>query len=147
MDSAAIAGMLRVDSTNTAWLKSEIQRNGWPSPTRVGAAASAAAFLIVQHATHDPAFQRAMLDTIALAFDRGEIDGQSYALLFDRVRTQAGEKQRYGTQAKLKGAKVVFDPIEDSLKVDSLRASVKLPTLAQYRRVLDSVYFGKAAKK
>lgn len=147
MDGPAVASMLRVDSANTTWLKAEIVRNGWPSPTRVGAAASNAAFLIVQHATHDPPFQRAMLDTIALAFEKGEIEGQSYALLFDRVRTQAGEKQRYGTQAKLKGNRVVFDPIEDSLKVDSLRATVKLSTLADYRRVLDSVYFGKAAKQ
>ena len=147
MDGPAVASMLRVDSANTTWLKAETLLNGWPSPARVGAAASNAAFIILQHATHDPPFQRAMLDTIALAFEKGEIEGQSYALLFDRVRTQAGEKQRYGTQAKRKGNRVVFDPIEDSLKVDSLRASVKLSTLADYRLVLDSVYFGKAAKR
>ena len=142
-DSSAMRRMQQVDMENTQWLKDLVAREGWPTTARVGAEASKSAFLILQHAVHDPGFQRMMLDTIAQAFARGEVDGQSYALLFDRVAVQSGQKQRYGSQAQMRGGRIVFDPMEDSTKVDSLRASVGLPPLADYKRVLDSVYFRK----
>lgn len=142
-DSAAVRWMQRVDVENTQWLKDLVAREGWPTTAKVGAEASNSAFLILQHATHDPGFQRMMLDTISQGYARGEVDGQSYALLYDRVTVQAGGKQRYGSQAQLRNGRIVFDPIEDSSKLDSLRATVGLPPLAVYRRALDSLYFGK----
>jgi hypothetical protein len=144
LDPATLGRMEAIDRDNTSWLKEQIREGGWPSPARVGKAASDAALLIVQHATHDRAFQRMALDTVTKLFETGEVDGQAYALLFDRVRSQAGEKQRYGTQARLANGKLVFDPMEDSSKVDSLRQTVGLPPLAVYRRTLDSVYFGRS---
>jgi len=143
LDSSAVRWMQQVDMENTTWLKELVAREGWPTTAKVGAEASQSAFLILQHAVHDPGFQRMMLDTISKAYERGEVDGQSYALLFDRVTVQSGGKQRYGSQAQLRNGRIVFDPMEDSSKVDSLRASVGLPPLAEYRRVLDSVYFRK----
>lgn len=143
IDTVMAREMERIDRDNTTWLKAEIAAHGWPSRERVGESASNAAFLIVQHATHDPAFQAAMLDTLTAAWGRAEVDGQSYALLYDRVQSQAGRKQRYGTQAKFEKGGIVFDPMEDSSKVDSLRQTVGLGTLADYRRVLDSVYIRK----
>lgn len=145
-DSSALRWMQQVDMDNTTWLKDLVAREGWPTASKVGAEAANSAFLILQHATHDVAFQRMMLDTIALGFSRGEIDGQSFALLHDRVAVQSGQKQRYGTQAQIRRDRVVFDPMEDSSKVDSLRATVGLPPLAEYKQVLDSVYFGKARR-
>ena len=143
LDSSAVRLMQQVDIDNTTWLKELVAREGWPTRAKVGAEAANSAFLILQHAVHDPAFQRMMLDTISQAYQRGDVDGQSYALLYDRVTVQSGGKQRYGSQAQIRNGRVVFDPIEDSTKVDSLRVSVGLPPLAEYRRVLDSVYFRK----
>lgn len=143
LDPATISRMEQVDRDNTSWLKDQIRQNGWPSAAKVGKAASDAALLIVQHAVHDPPFQRMALDTVTRLFEKGEVEGQAFALLFDRVKTQAGQKQRYGTQAKMTGRKIAFDPMEDSTKVDSLRQTVGLPPLATYRRTLDSVYLGK----
>jgi hypothetical protein len=145
-DSSALRRMQQVDMDNTQWLKELVAREGWPTTARVGEEASKSAFLILQHAVHDPEFQRMMLDTIAQAFARGEVDGQSYALLHDRVAVQSGGRQRYGSQAQLRNGRIVFSPMEDSSKVDSLRRTVGLPPLAEYRRVLDSVYFRKAPK-
>ena len=147
LDSVLAAEMGRIDRDNVAWLKGAIARHGWPSRDKVGERASEAAFLIVQHATHDPAFQSSMLDTLTEAWARKEIDGESYALLFDRVQTEAGRKQRYGTQASFVKGTIVIDPMEDSTKVDSLRQTVGLGTLVDYRRVLDSVYRAAATKK
>lgn len=142
-DPAAMRLMQQVDMENTTWLKELVARDGWPTAATVGAEAANSAFLILQHAVHDPAFQRMMLDTISRAYARGDVDGQSYALLYDRVTVQSGGKQRYGSQMQIRNGRIVFDPIEDSAKVDSLRASVGLPPLAEYRRVLDSVYLRK----
>lgn len=147
LDPVTIARMEQIDVQNTTWLKDQMRTSGWPSAALVGKAASDAALLIVQHAVHDRAFQRMVLDTVTRAFERGEVDGQAYALLYDRVQTQAGEKQRYGTQAKLSNRQLVFEPMEDSSRVDSLRATVGLPPLAVYRRTLDSVYFGKQSPR
>lgn len=143
LDPAAVRLMQQVDMENTTWLKDLVAREGWPTAAKVGAEAANSAFLILQHAVHDPAFQRMMLDTISQAYARGDVDGQSYALLYDRVTVQSGGKQRYGSQMQIRNGRIVFDPIEDSAKVDSLRASVGLPSLAEYRRVLDSVYLRK----
>lgn len=143
LDPMTISRMEQVDRDNTGWLKDQIRKTGWPSAAKVGKAASDAALLIVQHAVHDPPFQRMALDSVTKLFEKGEVDGKAYALLFDRVKTQAGEKQRYGTQAKMNDRKITFDPMEDSTKVDSLRKTVGLPPLAEYRRTLDSVYLGK----
>lgn len=143
LDSSDVRLMQQVDMENTTWLKELVAREGWPTRAKVGAEAANSAFLILQHAVHDPAFQQMMLDTISQAYQRGEVEGQSYALLYDRVTVQSGGKQRYGSQAQIRNHRIVFEPIEDSAKVDSLRASVGLPPLAEYRRALDSVYFRK----
>lgn len=143
LDPMTISRMEQIDRDNTSWLKDEIRRTGWPSAAKVGKAASDAALLIVQHAVHDPPFQRLALDSVTSLFEKGEVEGKAYALLYDRVKTQAGEKQRYGTQAKMNDRRITFDPMEDSSKVDSLRKTVGLPPLAEYRRTLDSVYLGK----
>lgn len=143
LDPMTISRMEQVDRDNTSWLKDQIRQHGWPSAASVGKTASDAALLIVQHAVHDQPFQRMALDTVTKLFEKGEVEGQAFALLYDRVKTQAGEKQRYGTQAKMTDRKITFEPMEDSSKVDSLRQTVGLPPLAVYRRTLDSVYLGK----
>lgn len=140
IDSAAMARMGQLDRENADWLKAEVAAHGWPTRAKVGGPASEAAFLIVQHATHDAAFQQAMLDTLTKAWEAREVEGESYALLYDRVQSQAGRKQRYGTQARFEKGGIAFEPIEDSARVDSLRATVGLGSLSDYRRVLDSVY-------
>ena len=89
-DSTLIARIDAVDSRNTAWLRETVASHGWPSQSAVGREAASAAFLLVQHASHDTAFQAAMLDELVAAFDRGEADGQSVALLTDRVAVLGG---------------------------------------------------------
>lgn len=143
LDPMTISRMEQVDRDNTSWLKDQIRQHGWPSAAKVGKTASDAALLIVQHAVHDRPFQRMALDTVTKLFEKGEVEGRAFALLYDRVKTQGGEKQRYGTQAKMNDRQITFDPMEDSANVDSLRKTVGLPPLAVYRRTLDSVYLGK----
>jgi hypothetical protein len=139
-DTALIARLHSSDVTNTRWLKSIIERYGWPGRSLVGDDGASAAFLLVQHSTDDQAFMSAALSLLERAVSAREAQPSDYALLYDRVSLARGSAQRFGTQAQLIDGKVVFDQIEDSLHVDERRARLGLPSLTVYKRVLDSLY-------
>ncbi len=139
-DSAFVARMSAVDAANTSWIKGVIVQCGWPGRSLVGTDGANAAFLLVQHAGNDPAFMASALPLLERAVVNGESKATDYALLFDRVAVAAGGRQRFGTQAKLIQGRVVFDPIDDSIHVDTRRAQMGLSPLATYARLLDSLY-------
>jgi hypothetical protein len=139
-DSSLFARLSASDVENAAWLRQTVAIRGWPARSVVGKDGASAAFLIVQHADHDTAFQAAMLDELVLAFRHGEAEGQSVAMLTDRVAVHRGRPQVYGTQADVIDGRVVIKPIADSAGVDARRAEVGLMPLAQYVRIMDSVY-------
>ncbi len=140
LDSAQIALMTRTDSANTTWLKTYVERWGWPTAQQVGREGVDAAFLIVQHAVHDTGFMRGMLPHIEEAYQRGDVDGGAVAMLVDRLEVKAGRPQIYGTQLSLKDGRWVLDPLVDSAAVDSRRQEMGLPPLAEYLRLVDSVF-------
>jgi hypothetical protein len=144
-DAALGAEMQTIDSSNTAWLREAVARHGWPDRAVVGDSGATAAFLIVQHADRDTAFQAAMLPAIVAAHERGQIDGESVALLTDRLAAARGQPQIYGTQSSLENGRLVLKPIRDSANVDARRAQMGLPSLAEYMRVMDSIYLGERA--
>ena len=140
VDSAQMALMMRTDSANSAWLRAYVNRWGWPTSQQVGRENVEAAFLIVQHAVHDTTFMRAMLPAIEQAYRRGDLKGGEVAMLTDRLEVKAGRPQIYGTQLSLKEGRWVLDPLVDSANVDSRRQQMGLPPLAEYLRLVDSVF-------
>jgi uncharacterized protein DUF6624 len=141
-DEAILARMQTIDVANTKRLRDIVSQYGWPGPELVGRDGVDAAFLLVQHADH--AFQKEMLPLVEKAYRSGELSGQSYALLLDRVRVGDGKPQIYGTQVKeWKGEEPVLQPIEDEANVDKRRAEVGLFPIAEYREVLKRIYFPK----
>jgi hypothetical protein len=139
-DTSLFNEMRSIDSSNTLWLQEAVARHGWPDRDVVGEDGARAAFLLVQHADHDTAFQAAMLPSIEAAFRRGQATGQSVALLTDRLAVARHEPQVYGSQTTMTDGRMTFAPIADSAGVDARRARMGLPPLNEYRRVLDSVY-------
>jgi hypothetical protein len=139
-DTLLFREMAAIDSSNTLWLREVVARHGWPDRDVVGEDGASAAFLLVQHADHDTAFQAAMLPAIDAAFRRGQATGQSVALLTDRLAVARHEPQVYGSQTTMTDGRITFEPIADSAGVDARRARMGLPSLNEYRRVLDSVY-------
>lgn len=129
-----------VDRANTARLKAVIRQFGWPSRPRAGAEATGAAFLVVQHATHDLPFQKEYLAFLRAEHREGRASGEAVALLTDRTRQAEGELQLYGTQARLADGRVVLDPIEDSAGVDERRAELGLVPLSEYVDSLERAY-------
>ncbi len=121
-----------VNAGNTAWLHGVIARHGWPGRSLVGTDGASAAFVPVQHADADPAFQRRCLALIE-RMPAGEVDGEARALLTDRTLIAEGRKQRFGSQ--LDGtcaAGYAPKPVEDEARVDARRAALDLPPLAAY---------------
>lgn len=121
-----------IDSLNTAWLKGVVAERGWPKVSEVGEEGASDAWLLVQHADRDRAFQREVLGLMEAAVAEGEASGSDFAYLTDRVRLAAGEPQVYGTQLKVVDGRPVPFEIEDADGVDARRAAVGLGSLSDY---------------
>ena len=135
-DKALGEKMAAVDAENTARMKVIVADFGWPSVAQVGPDAAKAAFLLVQHADADPAFQARCLPMVEAAAKRGELEKQHVALLTDRVRLAQGKKQLYGTQFMQEGGDWVPQPLEDPANVDRRRAAMELMPMAEYKALL-----------
>jgi hypothetical protein len=140
VDSAFVAKIESVDRANTARMKEIVARFGWPGQKMVGVDGAEAAFLLVQHADRDTAFQNRCLTLVQQAFAEGDASGQSLALLTDRVRVHQGRPQLYGSQTRFVDHTVLVDPIEDEVHVDERRARLGLPPMAEYLKLLKEMY-------
>ena len=128
-----------LDKKNTRRMKEIVDEIGWPSISKVGSEASVGAWLLVQHADHDVAFQSLCL-ALMKELPAGEVRSQDIALLTDRVRVNQGRTQLYGTQFRqIKGKHVPRD-IEDIEHVDERRKAVGLDTLAENIARMESKY-------
>jgi hypothetical protein len=114
-----------VDAENQAALVKLVPHEGWFLRSAYGDKAAAAAFNIVQHA--DLPLQERVLPLIAPLVKRGEIDGQSYGMMFDRVAISHGRPQTYGTQFRCDDGKWRPYPILDPEHLDARRATLAFP--------------------
>jgi hypothetical protein len=126
-----------VDEANTARMQEIVRTFGWPTHAMVGAAASDAAFLLVQHADRQPEFQARCLPILRLAAARGEASKSGLAYLTDRVRVKQGRPQLYGTQyhaATGDHRKTRYLPpvVEDPDDLDTRRSAMDLGPWADY---------------
>ena len=131
--------LAEADRANTAWLKGIVEKQGWPKISEVGEHASFQAWLLVQHADADPAFQLRALRLMEPLVARGEVSKRNYAYLYDRVMLKIAGKQRYATQAMCSGGKRVPQPLEDAAAVERLRTEAGLEPLKQYMAELDAM--------
>jgi hypothetical protein len=133
-----------IDRASTARMKEIVDRHGWPGKSLVGSDGAEVAWLLVQHADADRAFQKRCLPLLAKAVKQGEASAQHLAYLTDRVRVGDKEKQVYGTQFRQLGSKMEPFPIEDEANVDTRRRAVGLGTLREYRKQLEAMSKGPA---
>jgi hypothetical protein len=131
-DLPEVKRMKEIDHENTDRMKEIVKRFGWPGKSLVGKDGANAAWILVQHADHDRAFQKQCLEFLQEAVKKGEATGEHLAYLTDRVRLGEKKKQVYGTQVQLVDGKVQPYPIEDETEVDKRRKEVGLPPLADY---------------
>ncbi|MFD1541830.1 DUF6624 domain-containing protein [Nonomuraea guangzhouensis] len=121
-----------VDDDNTTYLKQVVDEYGWPGHDLVGEEGAHAAWLLAQHADHDPDFQRRCLALLRDAVDRGQAAPGDLAYLVDRVRVNEERPQVYGTQYHAPDGVFQPRPIEDRERLDERRAGAGLGPHADY---------------
>lgn len=137
------ARMEAVDRRNTQRMKEIVATGGWPGRKLVGQDGAAAAWLLVQHADRDLAFQKLCLEKLGAAVTAGDADIKHLAYLTDRVAVAEQRKQVYGTQFTGDGPA----PIEDEERVDERRRAIGLSSMAAYRLQLQRAYGGTGGPK
>src|SRR5258708_13534279 len=103
---------------------------------RVGQRAASAFLTMTQH--QSPEFRMKVLPKLKANVDAGQADPGSYAMVFDRSRTDAGKKQMYGENliCDSQHPKLHAGPIEDELNVNQRRAAMGLMRLALYAQLV-----------
>jgi hypothetical protein len=100
----------------------------------VGKKAAGRAWLLVQHADHDPAFQLTALRLMEPLVVKGEVSKPDYAYLYDRIMLKLNGKQRFGTQfGGCDGEEYKLRPLEDEKQLAILRAEYELQLISEYR--------------
>ena len=120
-----------VDANNTDQMKEILKQIGWPTISKVGEDASNGAWLLVQHADRDVAFQKYCLDLLKQEPEH-EVHPQDIAHLTDRVCVNSHIPQIYGTQyTKDEHGNFVPREIENLEEVDERRKAMGLDTLKE----------------
>ena len=108
-------------------LKAMMPASGWFTSPPYSAKAASAAFLIVQHAVNDPDLMRDALKRMEPLTKTGQVRGDNYALLYDRVSLAFDHKpQRYGSQVECRAGQWQPSNLEDPAHVDDRRKAVGL---------------------
>lgn len=109
---------------------------GWFLKSVYGEQAAGAAFLIVQHSGLE--HWRRFVPVLEPLVAAGEVDGEEFGLMYDRLAIHEGRPQRYGTQMTCKAGKWVIDRdnLEDPENADARRAAMGFSwTLAEYEAI------------
>ncbi|MFC5459860.1 DUF6624 domain-containing protein [Massilia niabensis] len=125
------------DRVREARLGRIIEEKGWPLISQVGPKAANSAWLVAQHGT--PAFLKRCLVLMRAAADKNEMDLGNLALSIDRVLTNDGKKQLYGSQfRRAEDGRMVAFPIEDMAQLDERRATMGLGPFEEYRKAMEN---------
>lgn len=122
--------MAALHDRNATVLEEIIDSVGYPSEDRIGEPASAAAWLVVQHAIGRPDFMRKCRDLLAQAVQQERADPVRLAYLDDRIAVLEGRRQRYGTQFDWdENGELSPQPMDDPEAVARRRKTLGLTTL------------------
>jgi hypothetical protein len=130
---AELARVNEIDRAHAQRLGEIVAFHGWPTRDLVGADAAQGAFVVVQHAGHDPKFQNLCLALMVDQVEQGQLPAAYVALLTDRIRLFAGQPQVFGTQMTFaESADGLFRcapaiAIEDPANLDARRELMGLP--------------------
>ena len=127
-----------VDQQNQEDLLELIPPEGWFYKSIYGEGPAQTAFLIIQHSNVD--LWRRFLPILEPLVATGEVRGESYGLMYDRLAINEGRPQRYGTQMTCKAGKFVIDQenLEDPENVEDRRRAMGFRwTLSEYQALFD----------
>jgi len=110
---------LNIRNENQVALQAMIEKNGFPTISKVGDDACYAAFKIIENSTHNVMFQENCLKIMLEEYKTGEIPPQYIAILQDKILIANGKKQIFGTQISEKSKKQKIEPVIDKDKLNS----------------------------
>lgn len=122
-----------VDEANLDALLEMLPPEGWFYKSRYGEGPSQTAFLIIQHS--DLEQWRRFVPVLEPLVATGEVNGQQFGLMYDRLAVNENRPQRYGTQMACKDGRWTIDRdnLEDPANADKRRAEMGFrQTLAEY---------------
>lgn len=137
LDKTLAPGALeKLQDANTERLKDIVQRHGWPTLSMVGNDAAQGAWLVVQHADKDRAWQRQALALMEALVPANEVRKTDVAYLRDRLDIADSNTQRYGTQGRCV-AKQVWQPweITDPEHLEERRKAMDMTTEEAYLKL------------
>ncbi|MEW6390791.1 MAG: DUF6624 domain-containing protein [Pseudomonadota bacterium] len=127
------------DAENEKALLAMVPPEGWFLKSRYGDKAARAAFHIVQHSNLE--LWRRFVPVLEPLVAKGEVDGQSYGLMYDRLALNEGRPQRYGSQVVCKAGKWGPDKLEDPDRVDERRKAMGFTqSIAEYVAYFQKAY-------
>lgn len=119
------------DDENLKALLKMVPPEGWFLKSRYGDKAASAAFHIIQHS--DVAQWKRFVPVLEPLVVTGEVDGQAFGLMYDRLAINEGRPQRYGSQMTCEAGKWVPEKLEDPARVEEWRKAMGFPqTFAEY---------------
>ena len=122
-----------IDEANLDALLEMLPPEGWFYKSRYGEGPSQTAFLIIQHS--DLEQWRRFVPVLEPLVATGEVNGQQFGLMYDRLAINENRPQRYGTQMACKDGRWTIDRdnLEDPANADKRRAEMGFrQTLAEY---------------
>jgi hypothetical protein len=143
---AEVARIAEIDRAHGERLAEIVDAIGWPTREQVGVAGAQGAFVVIQHAGHNPELQNRCLTLMVDQVEQGRLPAPYVALLTDRVRMFAGQPQVFGTQMTFvtDGSGVArcapAVEIEEPGTLDARRALMGLPPHAAFIAQLETAY-------
>jgi len=123
------------DSINLAETRAILDQYGWLGIDKIGKKANEALFLIIQHA--DSSIIHRYFPLLAQSYELGQTPAKYYAMMLDRLLTDLGQKQVFGTQFRKEDGKFVTFPLLDEKGVELRRKRMGLKPLAPELKALN----------
>lgn len=115
----ASAIMAEQDAKNLQIVLEHLPPEGWYLRSRYGGEVATTAFLVVQHSNLET--WRRFVPVLEPLVAAGEVDGQSYGLMYDRLALAEKRPQRYGSQLACRNGEWVVLNLEAPEAVDDRR--------------------------
>lgn len=118
-------------------------KHGYLGFDKVGEKGEAQFWVIVQHSDNNTHFQNKVLNSLKKEVDKKNASPEHYALLYDRVKVNSGDKQLFGTQVDYNenGQAKPKIGLKDTFKVDKLRKQYNLDPLKEYLNHMTEMHF------
>ena len=109
----------RLSSQALPFINRIFEAYGWPTFTRFGSQAASDFWLLVQHQPLE--IQKRMVGSLQELVRIREVSSVDYAFLFDRIETEEGRPQHWGTQSRCEDGHASLYPLDASENEVNLR--------------------------